>query len=299
MKTDRHTKTKSAKSGTHQFWKLTGIFMDTFLLRNIVLVQAIGLCPIIAVGVNLQYGVVLTLCTAAVLLPCSLCMSFFGDRFPDWLRAPTYTVGASVLLIGAAAIVDRCISNEVYAALYLFLPLMAVNTIFTYRAGGFSVSNRPAAALVDALGSSLGFGIVICVVSALRELASFGTLWNIPVGLRWTLPEAALPYAAFIILGFMAAFLQWVKSVAGRMSARRDSRVTSHKAAALAAEADKADIAAESEEAEAVGLTAETELSTEEGLPVENDAPAPARVESFPFSQLSDDALEQKGGSEA
>ena len=225
----------------------------------------------------------------------------YRDRNP--IAKPAYTVGASVLLIGAAAIVDRCISNEVYAALYLFLPLMAVNTIFTYRAGGFSVSNRPAAALVDALGSSLGFGIVICVVSALRELASFGTLWNIPVGLRWTLPEAALPYAAFIILGFMAAFLQWMKSAAGRMSARlsnrMESRVTAHKAAARAAEADKADTAAESEKMEAAGPASETEHSTEEELPVENDAPAPARMESFPFSQLSDVEAEQKGGSEA
>ncbi|MCI8553638.1 MAG: hypothetical protein HFJ80_01670 [Clostridiales bacterium] len=228
----RHAKTRPVKPGTHELWRLPGIFMDTFLLRNIVLVQAIGLSPILAVGINLQYGVVLTLCTAAVLLPCSLCMSFFGDRLPDWLRAPVYTVGASFLLIGAAAIVDRCISNEVYAALYLFLPLMAVNTIFTYRAGGFSVSNRPAAALVDALGSSMGFGLVICTVSALRELATHGTLWNIPVGLPVTLPEAAWPYAAFIMLGFMAAFLQWIKSVISRFSARFDVRRTSRPAAA-------------------------------------------------------------------
>ena len=42
-----------------EFWKLTHIFMDTFLFNNIVLVQAIGLCPIIAAGVNLKYGVAL------------------------------------------------------------------------------------------------------------------------------------------------------------------------------------------------------------------------------------------------
>ena len=76
---------------THQFWKLTGIFMDSFLLRNIVLVQAIGLCPIVAVGVTLPYGVALTVCTAAVLIPCSLCISLLRERIPDWLRAPVYT----------------------------------------------------------------------------------------------------------------------------------------------------------------------------------------------------------------
>ena len=214
---------------THQFWKLTGIFMDSFLLRNIVLVQAIGLCPIVAVGVTLPYGVALTVCTAAVLIPCSLCISLLRERIPDWLRAPVYTVGASLLLLGAGWLINRYISHEIYAALYLFLPLMAVNTIFTYRTGGFSTNNRPAAALVDALGSSLGFGIVICAVSALRELASYGTLWNIPMNLPYTLPEAAMPYAAFIMLGFMAACLQWLKSAVRRASHRIRGRRSARK----------------------------------------------------------------------
>lgn len=192
--------------------KLLGIFLETFLTKNIVLVQAIGICPIIAVGVNLKYGVVLTLCTAAVLIPTSLCMSVFGERLPAWLRPPVYTVGASLLLLGAALIVDKCISTEIYAALYLFLPLMAVNTIFTYRAGGFSVRNRPPAALMDALGSSLGFGVVICVVSCLREIAANNTVWDIPLPFELRLQEASLPFAAFLLLGFMAAFLQWIKA---------------------------------------------------------------------------------------
>ena len=68
------------------FRRLGGIFLDTFFAKNIVLVQAVGLCPIIAIGINLKYGVALTLCTAAVLLPTSLCMSLCGcvRRFIRW-----------------------------------------------------------------------------------------------------------------------------------------------------------------------------------------------------------------------
>lgn len=212
----------SKKNATHRFWKLTGIFSETFLTKNIVLVQAIGICPIIAVGTNLKYAIVLTICTAAVLLPCSLFMSVYGDKIPAPARPLVYTLAASALLVGAAFIVDRWVSTQIYAVLYLFLPLMAVNTIFTYRAGGFSVSNRPAAALVDALGSSLGFGLVICAVSALRELAIAGTLWDIPMGFDLRLPEAAQPFAAFLLLGFMAAFLQWVKSGISHFFSRKE-----------------------------------------------------------------------------
>lgn len=204
---------------THQFWKLTGIFLETFLSKNIVLVQAIGLCPIIAAGTTLQYGVVLAICTAAVLIPTSLMMSLVGDKLPSWLRPPVYTVGASLLLLLAAFVVDRAISHEIYAYLYLYLPLMAVNTIFTYRAGGFSVSNRPAAAVIDAVGSSLGFALVICLASGLREMAAFGTLWNVPLGYSFRFPEADSPFVGFLLLGFMAALLQWVRSALGRLHA--------------------------------------------------------------------------------
>ena len=199
------------KRSTHQFWKLTGIFIETFIVNNIVLIQAIGICPIIAVGTNLKYGVALTLCTAAVLLPTSLFMSLYGDKLPAAARPPVYTLGASALLVGVAFLVDRFISTELYASLYLFLPLMAVNTIFTYRAGGFSVSNRPAAALVDALGSVCGFGLVIS-----------GTLWDKPMGFDLRLPEAAQPFAAFILLGFMAAFLQWIKAGVSHFFQRKE-----------------------------------------------------------------------------
>lgn len=195
--------------------ELWDVFFNTFLSNNIVLVQAVGICPIIAVGINLKYGFVLTVCTAAVLLPTSLYMSLFGDKLPDWARAPIYTVGASLILLGAAIIVDRFVSHEIYAALYVFLPLMAVNTLVTYQAGGFSVSHRPLVALTDAFASTLGFGLVICIVSVLRELTSAGTIWDVPVSVAVKLPQAALPYAAFLLLGFMAAFLQWLKSLLG------------------------------------------------------------------------------------
>ncbi|HBT64367.1 MAG TPA: hypothetical protein DEB10_06890 [Ruminococcaceae bacterium] len=196
--------------------EIKNVFLDTFLTKNIVLVQAIGITPILAAGVTLQKGVVLTLCTAAVLLPASLFMSLFGDKLPTWVRAPIYSVGAALILLGAAVLLDRSVSNELYASLYVFLPLTAVNTLVSYRAGGFSVSHVPVVALTDAIASSLGFGLVICVVSALREMASFGTLWGETLNFAIVLPEAALPYAAFLLLGFMAAFLQWIQSVIAR-----------------------------------------------------------------------------------
>lgn len=183
-------------------------FAESVLFRNVVLIQALGICPIIAVSTHLKYGVALTACTFAVLLPTSLTMSLIGQRIPFWLRAPLYTLGATALLLGAGWLMDRYISHEMYAALYLYLPLMAVNTLFSFCAGTFSVRNTLLHSMVDVCASSVGFGLVICTVSLLREVLAFGTVWDIAVLAEPPATQAAAPFAGFLLLGLMGALLQ-------------------------------------------------------------------------------------------
>ena len=188
-------------------WRLGQIFWDTFLGNHIVLMQAIGICPIIAVGYRLQYGAALAASTAVVLLSTGLLMSLIGDRLPQWLRPPVYTMLGSLILWGCAWVLDSFFSTTVYAALYLYLPLMAVNAL-NYRTGGFAAGNRPASALVQAGGASLGFGVVICFVAGVRELLGFGTLWEYPLLSQPVLPQIDKPFFAFLMLALMAALLQ-------------------------------------------------------------------------------------------
>ncbi len=194
--------------------KTSGIrqaFMRTFATENIVLVQALGICPIIAAGISLQRAVALTVCTLVAMIPCSLLMSLIGKKMPELLRPPLYVLIAIALMVGCGWVITTYISPELYAFLYLFLPLMSVSSLFTYRSAGFSIGRRPLLALVDAVGTSLGFGLVICVVSALREMAISGTVWGHSLGFEARFPEAAYPFAAYILLGFMAALLQQLK----------------------------------------------------------------------------------------
>lgn len=183
-------------------------FWDAFLPNNVVLMQAAGICPILAVGTDLRYGVALSVCTAATLIPVSLCLTLLGKRIPSFLRAMTYVLLSSVFLLGAAAILRQYVSAEVYAHLYVFLPLMAVNTLFTYRAGFVS---HPALAMADAFGSACGFALVLCIASALREMAIAGTLFGVDLGYAARFPEAAHPFIGFVLLGFMSAGLRYLR----------------------------------------------------------------------------------------
>ena len=198
------------KTLRRRFWQAADSFVETAVTKNLVLTQAIGICPIIAAGVTLQNGVALTACTAAVLLPLSLLMPLLGNRLPAWLRPVLYVLLAALALVGASYLIETRISPELYARLYVFIPLIAVNML---RAHSSTMTHKmhPLETMIEALGSTVGFGAVICVISAIREVTIYSTLWGKPLGSGFTLPEAAAPFAAFIMLGFMSAALQWTR----------------------------------------------------------------------------------------
>ena len=191
-----------------RMWRNTQLFVENAVTNNIVLIQALGLCPIIAAGTTLQNGVALTVCTAVVLIPLSLFIALAGNWLPKWLRPAIYVLLASLLLVGTAYLMDRYVSTQLFAELHLFIPLMAVNMLYT-RSVGFSSIVNPVATVVDALGSTVGFGLVICVISALREMAVHGSLWGIDLGFESTVSAGSAPFIAYLMLGFMAALLQW------------------------------------------------------------------------------------------
>ena len=193
-----------------EFWLTTHLFVENAVTNNIVLIQALGLCPVIAVSTTLQNGVVMAACTAAVMIPLSLIMAFLGGSMPKWLRPAVYVTLAALLLVGCSFILERYISAELYAKLHHFIPLIAVNMLYA-RTVGFSSIVHPVATIMDAVGSTVGFGLVICIVSALREMLAFGTLWNVPMDTAIVLPQTTAPFTAFILLAFLAAALQWTR----------------------------------------------------------------------------------------
>ena len=203
----------------HAFW-------DNFLPNNIVLVQAAGVCPILAVGFYLKYGVALSVCTAAVMIPVGVCMTLLTNKIAVWVRPALYALLSGALLILCALAMHGLGFVEIYAKLYVFLPLMAVNTLLTYRGGGAHRGwMRPAVAIAETLGAAAGFALVLCVASALREMAINGSLWDIPLGYEARFPEAEHPFIGFVLLGFMAATVQWVKQLYHRAFAPKEEEL--------------------------------------------------------------------------
>ncbi len=196
------------------------VLWDAFLPQNVVLAQALGLCPILAMGTDLRSGIAFSVCTVVTLVLSDVLFALYARFIPKRLQAPLYALVFAGLLMGVAALIRLVIPVEVYAHLELFLPLMAVNTLSVYRTVIAPTHHQPTLllTLADSLGSALGFSLVLCVASALREMTINGTLWNLPLGYAARFPEAAHPFIGFVLLGFMAATLQWVKRLLHRDS---------------------------------------------------------------------------------
>ncbi len=194
------------------------LFVNRAFKSNLVLVEGVGLCPLIGGATTLKTSVTMFVCTTVTLIITSLFMLAVGKKLPSLLRIPIHTLCASALLCGEAYLINTTVSTEIYASLYLFLPLLAVTTLFAYH-GDNAVSDFDArAGFLDAFASSLGFGFVLCLVGALREIAAKRTLWDIPLPLSIDLPQASLPFAAFILLGLLAALLQRGNHLANKTS---------------------------------------------------------------------------------
>ncbi len=202
--------------------KYRTLFKDRAFTNNLVLVEGVGLCPLIGGATTLKSGVTLFLCTMVTLILTNLFMLAVGRKLPSVLRIPVHALCAVALLCGEAYCINAFISTELYASLYLFLPLLSVTTLFAYHGESALGDFDPLAGFLDAFASSFGFGIVISLVGAVREIAARRTLWSKPIALSVDLPQAALPFAAFLLLGLMAAVLQRGKTLAADRTKHRE-----------------------------------------------------------------------------
>ena len=187
--------------------------------NNPALVQLLGLCPLLAVSASVVNSLGLALATLFVLTTSNLCVSLVRNVVSDTIRLPVF-----VMIIAAAVtaieLLMQAYTYELYQILGIFLPLITTNCVILGRADAFAAKNPVLPALYDGFIMGVGFGAVLVVLGAIRELLGTGGLFaNMQLlfgeGARdwhWVLSEsypklllAILPPGAFIVTGFLIA----------------------------------------------------------------------------------------------
>ncbi|HHC75143.1 MAG TPA: electron transport complex subunit E, partial [Thiothrix sp.] len=195
------------------------IIQDGLWDNNPGLVQLLGLCPLMAVTTNTINGLGLAIATFITLVASNLSIALIRDYLRPEIRLPVF-----ILIIAAnVTIIDLLIHAfffDLYNILGIFIPLIVTNCIIIGRAEAFASRQQPFSAWLDGVMMGIGFGAVLIVLGAMREIFAQGTLfdqahlmfgaqaeqWKIVFSENYKgFLLAALPPGAFMGLGFLLA----------------------------------------------------------------------------------------------
>jgi len=194
-------------------------FANALKTDNPVLRLVLGLCPTLAVSTSVQNALGMSAAVLFVLLGSNTVVSLLRNVIPAQVRIPAYIVViASFVTIADLGI--AALSTELYDALGIFIPLIVVNCIILGRAEAFAGKNPVGRSIADGMGMGIGFAWALVLLGGVREMLGSGTVLGFPVfdsvmvpvlGMRYV-PMIAfvLPAGAFIILGFMVAYFNYL-----------------------------------------------------------------------------------------
>ena len=183
------------------------LLLQGLLSKNPLLLGGLVLSPAIVAGTSLKNAVAILIVMAFVTIPTFVLTSFLPSKIPSYLKLIICVLMASIFYMPGVYIVEHYISSAVVYNLGIYLPILVFNGILTVRAQRRSFHGNFFYALVDVFCHVAGFGIVICLFSAFREILGNGTIWEVKLGLPTT-PALLYPFCGFLLLALLMAFNQ-------------------------------------------------------------------------------------------
>ena len=155
-------------------------FFTALWKQNPVFVQALGLCPTLAVTNSVRNALAMGAATLFVVACSNTLVSLIRKIVPKQVRIATF-----VLIIATfVTIVDyliKAISIPLYQALGPFIALIVVNCVILGRAEAFASKNTVGKAILDGLGTGLGFSFALLCLGSVREILGAGTFLGVPL----------------------------------------------------------------------------------------------------------------------
>lgn len=181
------------------------------LLRNPVLVQAIGLFVVVAVSTSALSALLFAVVSAVILIILEIITNLILKQIPQWLRVGFYTIISFAITIPFYILANKYAPDKLGAA-SIYLPILSINALTSYRCERIAVTSTLKNSFWDAVTSSLGYGAVLFSVGFIRELLGKGAVFGYQIPNFPTVSGLLMPFGGFIIIGFMAALLKWISS---------------------------------------------------------------------------------------
>lgn len=182
------------------------LFSSTFI-HNPVLIQAAGLCAIVAVATTLKTAVLLAAAFFPVLIITQVFACLALKKVPRWIRVAIYLLIGTAIIAGIIYAIDTFMP-EISLGAGIYLALTAANSIIALHCEKLAVKTDLRHAFFDSVATALGYAAVIIPVGALREIIGSSTIWGANIKVPMTYPAILMPFGGFLVLAFFAAALK-------------------------------------------------------------------------------------------
>jgi Na+-transporting NADH:ubiquinone oxidoreductase subunit D len=156
---------------------------------NPITVQVLGVCSALAITVQLQQAVIMSLSVLFVMIGGNMIISLLRNMIPDRIRIIVQLVVVASLVI----IVDevlKAFQPDISEKLSVFVGLIITNCIIMGRLEAFALANKPGRSFLDAVGNGIGYAWILLAVSVVREIFGSGAISLPGMGQVKFLPEA-------------------------------------------------------------------------------------------------------------
>ncbi|MEM1035758.1 MAG: NADH:ubiquinone reductase (Na(+)-transporting) subunit D [Pseudomonadota bacterium] len=192
------------------------LLVDPLVDNNPITLQVLGICSALAVTSSLSVSFVMSLSVIFVTGFSSMFISMIRSQIPGSIRI----IVQMVIIASMVIIVDQLLKAfafEISKTLAVFVGLIITNCIVMGRAEAFAMKNPPIASFIDGVGNGMGYGLILMMVGAVRELFGAGSLFGITIletvnNGGWYVPNGMLllPPSAFFIIGLIIwGFRTW------------------------------------------------------------------------------------------
>lgn len=192
-------------------------FIRGILPENPLYRQLLGLCPALAVTSGVESAITMAGATGFVLICANTLVSLIRHLLKPHLRILVYTLTIATFV----TIADRFLAAYMWdmsKQLGPYIPLIIVNCVIVGRCEICGSKQNPFIAASDALGQSIGFGLGLVSIAAVREILATGGMAGFQM-----LPQAwpnwvamGLPPGAFLTLGLLLGLVNWLATRHGQ-----------------------------------------------------------------------------------
>lgn len=142
---------------------------------NPITVQVLGICSALAITVQVQQAVVMSLSVLFVMLFGNMIISSLRNSIPSRIRIIVQLVVVASLVILVNELL-KAFLPDISEKLSVFVGLIITNCIIMGRFEAFAMGNKVFPSALDGIGNAMGYAWILVAVAVVREIFGSGAI---------------------------------------------------------------------------------------------------------------------------